>query len=752
MAYTNKRTFAIKDFRQGITDDSFDNDLGLSYTLDNFDIQPDGTIITRDGSVVEDTTNPQVPNGVSRINGILNYDNSSSLLYIAEDNLYFRNPSAFSEIVGPTSNELFSLTSDDNNIAFSEWNKQIFITHEGFPRPMKIYKDSGGTFRVRTSGLPALASAPSATPSNAGANSYIYAFFYRYTYTVGSQTFEDVGPITQVAVTNSDAPNTNQIDIASIPVLANSTTDNWDTSNITIEIYRTINAGTTFYKVSQVTNGTTTYADTTSDATLQTAVTIYTTDETVEYDPAPLHKYIHIVNNIAYYGFIKDGSVEYPFRVRQSIPGNPSASPATFFIDLEDTVKGIGSVNSIPIVFCNRAVYRLENNFDQFGRNGIRPVRISDTAGCVSHLSIVAAEGYIFWAGNDGFYASDGYKVQKISDKLNVNYSLILTEMSDLGRIQGIFEEKNRRVFWTLQSNSSNADNDTIYILDLKFGVRSHSTFSTRSGATYRPSFMTYFNRKVYYGDNSGYVYYHDDSTKTDPKTDTTIAAANWERETIIWTYESLNYDFGDPVFRKMAIDMILTARNISNTSIQITAINDDGRLERLLKIIRWRKNFTWGDDEFVWGDADCSWRSLGILHQKRAFKAPGLRHSYLRLKISNAYSLITTSDNLSTATFNNITNRATLNDASFSWPENSVDYFISTAADGYVREFKVSSRVSDTVIEVLDPADVFPTGSLAWRLYGYKKGEPLNLIQYSINYNTSDTKQDTFETGDDGT
>ena len=750
MAESSKSPFEVSDFQGGTTDDPFEKNPAYAIEVDNLNIEPDASLLSRPGSAIDDLTNPQIPSGTERIGALINYANDSDLLVQSLDKVYFRDPSAYTTITGPTGNDVFSTGAATDNTAYSQWNKQVYLTNDSYPRPMKIYKDSGGTLRVNTSGLPTIA-APTYTPT-AGANSYIYAVHYQYEYTVGSQTFQDVGPTVRTTVAAADAPDANVIALSVIPVLANSTTDNWDTATITVQIFRTINAGNTFYRVGEVTNGTTTFNDTVSDATLQTNILMYTEDGTLDYDPVPLHKFIHIVNNIAYYGYIKDASVEYPFKIRQSIPANPSGCPADFEIDLEDEITGIGSVSSIPIVFCEQHVYRLEGNYDQFGRGGINPVRISDTAGCISHLSIVAAEGSIFWAGNDGFYQSDGYTVQKISDKLNSRYRQMKLASSDVRRIYGQFDEENRRVIWAIQQNSSSPDNDSLIHLDLRWGVRPSSSFTTWSGATFRASSLEFFDGKPYRGDNNGYVFYHDGELTSDRKVDSVVAASLWEPETIIWNYKSCNHNFGSSFFRKKPTRMLLTARNIANTSIQINSIDDDGKRIRALTPIRWRRNFIWGDVNFTWGSLDCAWNSYGVIEQWRRFPARGLRISYMQIQITNAYSLITNSDSLGLSTINAGASTFTLVDASTrDWPEDVVDYFLSTSNDNYSRQFRVLTRNSNDVVTVVDPGSELPDGNFAWELKGYKHDEPLSLQGYCIHIANEDQNQITYHTGDNG-
>jgi hypothetical protein len=262
-----------------------------------------------------------------------------------------------------------------------------------------------------------------------------------------------------------------------------------------------------------------------------------------------------------------------------------------------------------------------------------------------------------------------------------------------------------------------------------------------------RPTAIEFFNDNLYTGDTRGYVYYHTSTTYTDPRVETAVAATDWEEETIIWNYVSCNYNFGGSFFRKKPTRILLTARNIANTSIQITSIDDDGKRERPLKPIRWRRNFLWGDVNFAWGDPDCTWRGLGVIEQWRRFPARGLRLSYCQIKISNAYSVISRSDTLGTATFNGTTNTATLVN---SWPEGSVDYFISTSFDDYDREFRVTSQTTN-VLTLVDSANLLPTGTYAWLLKGYKKSEPLNLQSYTIHVADVDQQQTTYEAGDDG-
>lgn len=744
----------ITDFTGGLTDFTFSEQMSSAVILDNFTVQFNQSLLTRPGSIVDDVTptHGKIPAGNVRIGTLINYDNSSNLLVQSGRDIYYRNPSAYTTLLGPSGNHVFSNGTVANLVSKSEWNKHVFITHDGFPRPQKIYKDSGGVIRVRTSGLPDLATAPVVTAGGAGAQNFIYAFHYKYVYTVGSQIFEDDGPVTFVELNNSAAPNVTPVSITNIPVLANGATDNWDTANIKVEIYRTTNNGVDSFFVAEVTNGTTTYSDNTSDATLSDSTLLYLSDGSLDNDPPPLSKYVHVVNNIGYYAYVKVGSEEFPFKIRQSVPFDPDSCPEPLEDSVEDVITGFSSVQSIPIALCKRHIYRIEGAFDQFGRGSMNHVRISDTAGCVSNLSIVQAENGLFWAGNDGFYYTDGYQVMKISDSLNDSYKAMLAASTNSSRIYGKFDEANRRITWGVQLDSSSLDNDTLYVLDLRWGLKANSVFTTWSGSnSFRPTAVEFFNKLLYRADTRGYVFVHSDIYDTDPLVDTFNNPEDWSVQTIIWKYRSIAMNFGTNLFRKFASKILLLAKNKTNVSIQINFINDDGRIIRVLKEIRWRRNFVWGDPQFSWSDPQCIWNGEGLIEQWRRAPAKGLRFSFLQVEITNSYTVITNSDMLGAATFNPTTKVVTLDvPATNDWPLLSKGYFLSSEVDGYVRQFQVTARTADT-ITVLDAGNNLPSGSNKWLLKGYEKGEILNLLGYTVHWAPISKSQQTYESGQDG-
>lgn len=745
MAASNAQPFEVTSFRGGITDHVFEQKEGVAAELINFLIGGDEKPISRYGSEIDSVSFSEIPTG-ERVGSLVNYANNDKLIYQSIRSLYYRNPVAFSEIVGPSGNSVFSLGDVSNVPAYSQWNRHLYVTNDAFCVPMKVYKDQNGAYQVRNAGLPALETSPTVTAGGVGENSYVYGFYWSYTYTVFSLTYESVGPVTLVSVANAADPVTGPIQITGLPVLSNGSTNNYDTANLKLKIFRTNSAGTFLQQTGEVTNGTTTFTDNKSDVLLQnTGIPLYTNDGTVDYDPVPLHKFNHVCSNTGYFAYIKDENGISPYKIRQSIPGVPDTAPIDFECEVDDEIQGLSSVRSMPVVACKKYIFRIDGSFDQFGRGNMVPIRISDNAGCISHSSMVQAENGLFWWGNDGVYYTDGYQVQKVSDDNNDRYKTLLANTTNTSRIIGKFFEKERLIVWAMQKNSANRDNDSFLILDLKWGISSSMTFTTWEGNSFRPSALEIFNNDIYRGDPRGFVLRHDEKLSSDPKIDVYKDAANWVNETIIWKIKTIHYNFGGTFFRKYPTRILLTASDIGNTTIQITAINDDGKVTRKCKPIRVRKDFIWRDDDFIWRVTDFIWRNAGLIEQWRRFPSGGLRLSTLQLEITNGFSDITNSDTLGDATTSGVANTLQLNDPEAKWPLNSEDYYVALENDNYVKEYLITSRVNDSIIQVNDPLNTFPTGNYKWVMRGYKKDEKLHLLSFNVHWTNVSATQQTY-------
>lgn len=741
----------VADFSGGVTDNYLAGPMNCGQSFDNLLINNNRKPFSRYGSDIRDETAYRVPSGAKRISFMWDYNGQT--MEQSERNIYYMASSTYNTLVGPSSNPAFSAGAESTHMSHAFWNNHSLLVGDNFCLPIKVYQDGSNVFQVRTAGMPTLANAPTVTAGGAGANSYIYAFLYYYTYSVKGVTFEDFGPTTQVSLASALAPDSSSVSITNIPVISNSTTGNYDTSNIKVKIYRTQNNGTVFTYVGQVTNGTTTYTDSSSDSAIANTVQIYTTGEVVDNDPPPPAKFVHIANDIAMYAYVKEGSVEVPFRVRQSIKGDIDSCPEDFFDDYPDTIMGISSIQSTFIVFCKNSTFRMEGFFDEQGNGGITHQRISDTVGCVSHDSIVQTDDGIFFAGQDGWYYTDGWKVLKVSRHLNSTYQTLVATTTQARNIWGAYDRINKRIWYACQYDTASLDNDICFILDLQWGIKEEMCFTTASNEdSWRPTCLLFRNDTMYRGDTRGYVFTHDSTHLTDAKVDTLTTPDEWNRKTIIYDYQSCAMNFGTSFVRKFVPKMLLTLANRTNIAVQINSINDDGGSTLPLKEIRYTANIIWGDEDITWGDPITIWDRLGLIQEKRWFPARSLRCNYKQIQITNAFTAVANSDLLGLATLDNVAKTVTLVNSSAAWTPYAVDYFIAFENDDYTEEFLITERTSDTVLVFSDTGNLAPNpGNYKWVIRGYKKAEAIEILSYVLQYKMLTDSQKPYRTADSG-
>jgi hypothetical protein len=751
--YRPKNPFEVADFSGGITDNVIAGAIQQYAEGDNLLINNNKKLFMRPGSEIEDLVNFLIPAGQQRIGAFINH-REDILFRQSARNIYFISGGTYNTLNGPTGNPSLGIGTTTNFISKAFWNNHTYVVSDSFCSPIKIFKDT--TYKVRNAGLPTLASAPTVTAGIAGARNYIYAFIYSYTYMVEGVTFKDFGPVTFVELNNCGDPSINPNPITAIPVLANGTTENWDTANVKVEIYRTENNQTALNFIGQVTNGTTTFNDNIADSTAATGIPLYTEGDVVENDPPPPAKFIHIVGNRAYYGYVKENGEIFPNRIRQSITNDPDSAPVDFIDDVEDELMGLSSVQGTLIALCKKSIYRVDGFYDELGRGGMQHLKISDTMGCVSNDSIVQTTNGFFFAGTEGFCYCDGYRVIKISDNFNARYRTLITSTSSNGRrINGTYDKAEERVYWACQRDSGSLDNDSFFTLDLRWGIKPDAAFTTSSnGTSFAPTALEFFKGDLYRADKRGYVFRHLDSLFVDPRVDIFADPDEWGNKTIIYNYLSTAFNFGTSYIRKWVSWMILTLANRTNVSVQINSINDDGRSTKPLVEIRYRGNLVWGDPDVYWGDPEIIWNYDGLIENKRHFPAKGLRCNYKQIQITNSFTNVIGSDTIGNTSINAVAKTATLVNASFSdWPTNSVDYELTLSNDNYNHKFPVIARTDD-VLTLLDPNDLLINGTYQWLLKGYKKGEAIEILSYVVEYTWMTKTQQAFhgETGANST
>jgi hypothetical protein len=482
-------TKTFKGFGGGITDFYIDAQPNQYAKADNLLVDQYENLINRPGTELDfdsSYTRARVPSTVNtrRIGLLMDQkvgaNANFTLMKQAGHGLYYDDGTQMQELVGPGSASAFDLTvpvTSQTAFSYTNWNDHTIITHEGGnQRAIKVYRDNTGALRLRTAGLPPTANTFTAT-GGSGA-SYIYALVLAYTYKVGDVEYIDRSRPVLKEFTNigTATPSSSPaITVGSIPVLANTNGQHYDTTAIKVEVYRTKNNGTTLYKSGEVTNGTTTYSDTVTDNALDAGLPLYTSGGEIANDRPPVCKYVHATSDFCYWANGIEVSITgadlqlLPQRFWQSKRGDPDSVPASFFADIEEPIIGISSIRSIPIVFGATSTYRIDGNVDNFGRGSLLPRKISDSVGCVGQLSIVQTNDGLFFASNDGFYFTDGYKVQKLSNDFQDTYNKLVSTSLNRKRIYGAYNIAERFVYWATEweDNNEGPDNRRLFVLNL---------------------------------------------------------------------------------------------------------------------------------------------------------------------------------------------------------------------------------------------------------------------------------------------
>jgi len=732
----NTQPLEVIDFSKGITDYYIDGKQQEANTMDNLLLTPNKKPITRSGSVI---VNDQLPLGLFRVNKLTELQ--KVILAFQDKRCYRDNSGVWAEILGPTSGTFLPAGDSNSVIIDTAWQKHLLFTSDTFISPQKLFVDSGGIYRVRNAGLPDLPAGISITNPAGVGSSYLYAFCLSYSYTVGTVTYLDRGPVFYYpTVVTGGAINAGNTDTVTLPTTY-AVPENWDVASWKVEIYRTTDVGSILYKLAEVVFGTASYIDNTPDTDVVNNESIYTTGNIASNETPPKAKYVHAVNDYCYWARYKDGTEEFFSTVLQSKAGDPDSVPRGFYADTEQPITGLSSIYDRPLVFCEKYIYRIDNFYGDDFSGGMILRRIDDEAGCISAQSIIRTHLGIFWAGTQGFYWSDGFRVVNISMHLNKSYQKFIVNQTRKNRIAGTFDANNHRVYWSLCKDDAGNEPDMGYVLDLRFPFLPNDNttggcFTVVNGGTYfYPTQFLAIDAYVYRGDIRGYVLKHGIEYHTDPKIDVLVAPASWETRTIEYLYASCFLDFGTKFIRKWVPRILISADNTTNLSLAISSSNDNNRVTGTLKPIRYKNNITWGDVLPLWGDPEALWNSQGLIEQWRRFPSGGLRCNYKQVIFQNAEVTIVNSTLLGTATVNAVANTATLG-GTFNWIPGIVDYYISFKYDNYTRKFKILARTPTTITyEDLSNNDPQTVGPWDWIITGKPKGEVLLLNGYVIHW-----------------
>jgi hypothetical protein len=569
------KTAAFPSFQRGITDFPIDVQ-NYGRKLDNVLLDSAGKPFARPGSVTWFTANQQIP-GATRIAGFFRLWTAPAvyrLLVFSQNKVYAHGHNMNSSGLNPGSATWVEVkdtlgnsfnSSGSANTRFSPWlwagnhvlvfqDLDISISAFGLgqnQRAMVIYPKAGNTPVVRGAGLPTYgadwgapyvptvaagnvvgSTAGGAAPTVAdgvksSGSTYVYQFYWTYSYVDGAGTTHLVigPPVTAVINTSSASPNPPNVKFKNLPWFPTNADDHLDPSLFTLNIARQGVTDGIYHGVAKFT-----YAqwnalaagkvvdDNFEDALLpyQTQyspftpfISVYNGSVALPSDPPKGVQYGGVVNDT---GYALVGSTLY-----QAWPGTIDVWPASFFVSFEEPARGFAEMD-YPIVFLQSKVYRVEGVIDSAGNGNMTKRLIVGDKGAVSSQAIVRVGRQIFWAANDGFYVTDGFSARKISGHLDTSYARLTADFTGALAIKGEFIPQENRIYWSMRDPASaSGDNELVWVLDLSQGLDPGGSFTTWSssglvsGTWSATAFIAGPGKSLLRGDKAGFVWVHKD-------------------------------------------------------------------------------------------------------------------------------------------------------------------------------------------------------------------------------------------------
>lgn len=713
----------LKNFSGGITDFIFGDDVTTAEIVDNLEITKDAGLIGRWGSRpidVNDSKPAVIDATPSHIVDFQDY----KLIFHGGQILAYKDGDWILIGANRTSSKFLTEAINNSQISTFEWNKHLFVTDSHGSKLIKVFIDNNGVFQAATAGLPLMSSTPTVTPSANNGRSYIYSFMYKYEYQVGDVTHVDYGPVRETRIESASNFIGSTNNISNIPILVNTSKTHYDTSNIKIKIYRTVDGGTEGYLVGEIANGATSFIDNVSDEDLVLNELLYISSDTPDNDEPPVAKYIDISNNAAWYANIKG----YPYRVIQSQLSDPDSVPGSYYMDFEEEVKGISSFQSNPIVFTNNQLWRIEGVIELDGSGVQRKVMVADSIGLLNHSSITKTDKGIFFAGVDSFYWTDGYTTKKIpGDNKNFpsRYSLISLYPNS---IKGSFNRQTNKIYWTARG----VDGYFIYCYDLTFN--SFTTWSGRDGSFSPTAILCSKDRKIYRADISGYVMVHQSDYYSDPIIEVGKLPSTWQMFPVISNFKHIAFSFGQSDLNKWVTKLSISGDGKTNLDLGVMSYDNSGENPKTLYPISHSAGLIWGDASWTWGNPNSIWGVEFRLDQTRYFKSGKIRCKRKQISIfSNTKKISESFSDLpgSRVVVNAISKTATIINPDLVYiPQSTIG--MNLVIDG--KKYEIIESNLDT-FRVIDVTNSLTSGTFDWYIEGYPHDQRFSLTSIIYNY-----------------
>lgn len=478
-----------------------------------------GSVASRDGALRLNTT----PVAAAAFDGLYTRranDSSETMCAFINGTMYTLNATTF--ITVPSAQGFFTT---GNNVV-TEFAENYMFIGNGTNVPHKW----DGTYFTQH-GVPAPTTTATVVSNGVGALSASAGYVYKYTYVNSALVESNLGPPSTTFVISATSGQNNLSNIAVAPTSAGVARR---------RIYRTLANGTSFFKVADLLdNTTTTYSDNTPDLSLGAAAP---TDNAVP----PNYSAIIYIRNIL---FCNDPA--NPNFVRYSVAGQPYTFPALNFFKVgdnaSDLVKGFAAYDNNLVIFCEKSVW-INYMADPATPSGWRQLRTNSPYGSRSPLCALpylnkvlfpSLQGpkFVGFAALAGLALDPTNTIQAVtatgsdlqSDRIETD--MFSVNETYLTNIAGIVYKT--RAYITLTYGSSATKNNRCYLFDFSMSnLRKDQKVSWVPITGWNAKMFAIYGGKLYFAssDTSGLVF-QIDGTGVYSDDGTAINAYYWTKE-----------------------------------------------------------------------------------------------------------------------------------------------------------------------------------------------------------------------------
>lgn len=162
-------SFEFADFSGGITDVDTPGFTNRYSACDNLLLDYDKKLIMRDGFDIYSATAYQLA-AAERVARLVNFDIDSEVLAFQNKKAFAIAAGAWTEVTGPgggsSTTRAFNTNTAASLVEADQWQHHLFAASNSGDSVIKMFRDSGGTMRLRTAGLPEWTS--TLTPNDGG--------------------------------------------------------------------------------------------------------------------------------------------------------------------------------------------------------------------------------------------------------------------------------------------------------------------------------------------------------------------------------------------------------------------------------------------------------------------------------------------------------------------------------------------------------------------------------------------------------